>query len=221
MRVLHTTTVTEQKVLNQGMRRLFFEAIHALVRLEFLTTDSFVIAKAKIFSSEVINILADYEARKRGIKNSESDVAQYNHHDGARLERVLLGLEYIQHFGAIPSAPLLVALRSVLKIRSELFFAVKTNFSDAAPLESEREIEIPKKRIETDNKKIHILLSENKKKILEFISQSVSVRPKDVLHQFSHLTKRTVKRNLQELFQAGLLKKENKDKAVLYTVSKK
>lgn len=211
----------DQKVSNQGMRTLFIEAVHSAVRLEFLTTDSFVINKAKVFTGEIINLLSEYEiaAFKTGTK--EQSVAQYNGLSKDGLERVLLGLEYIQHFNAVPAAPLLVAIHSVLKLKSELFSEKENNNVEKRSGVNQRIDRGVKNKIENLRQKDPGLLSENKKKILEFISQSLSVRPREVLVQFNYLTKRTVKRNLQELFEAGLLLKENQDKAVLYTVAKK
>jgi len=59
----------------------------------------------------------------------------------------------------------------------------------------------------------------NKKKILKFISKSPEVRTKDILSEFSALSRRTVKRNLQELLRDGFLKKLSKDKAMYYSAS--
>ena len=203
--------MTDQKRFRQGMRTLFIDAIRLIARLEFLTSDPFIVNKAKIFNGEIINLLADYEA----------NVAQYNELGQTRLERVLLGLEYIQHFNAIPATPLLEAIHSILKLKSELFSENTNNTENKNPSAGRvKNGSFNKNKSRNPRPENTALLSENKKKILEFISQSTSVRPKDVLGQFSYLTKRTVKRNLQELFQAGLLRKENRDKAVLYTVAK-
>lgn len=213
--------MTDKNFLNQGIRTLFFETIHALVRLEFLTTDTFVITKTKTFVVEIVSLFSEYEFLSRVKKGTNGRVAQYYGLNKAGVDRVLLGLEYIQHFNAVPPAPLLEAISLVLKIKSELFFDPensKTQIQTKIPV-GKKETN-SQNRIEKVNGKNSAMLSENKKKILEFISQSSSVRPKNVLNQFNHLTKRTVKRNLQELFQAGFLKKENRDKAVLYTVAK-
>lgn len=211
----------DQKISNQGMRALFIEAVHSVVRLEFLTADTFIINKAKVFTGEIINLLSEYEVATTGSGIKEHSVAQYNGLSRIGLERVLLGLEYIQHFNAVPAAPLLVATHSVLKLKSILFSEKESNIVEnlsAVGQKSDRDL---KNKIKNPKQKAPGLLSENKKKILEFISQSLSVRPREVLAQFNYLTKRTVKRNLQELFEAGLLLKENQDKAVLYTVVKK
>lgn len=209
------------KKLHQGMRVLFIEAVHSLVRLEFLTADPFIINKAKTFTGEIINLLSEYEAVFRSDKTNKQSVAQYSGLDKTGLERVMLGLEYIQHFNTVPSAPLLVAVHSILKLKSELFSEAKNdNPEKILTTNVGKNLDLKNKtQILEQNEPAQ--LSENKKKILEFISHSSSVRPKDLLMQFNHLTKRTVKRNLQELFQAGLLKKENRDKAVLYTVTSK
>jgi hypothetical protein len=203
--------MTDQKRFRQGMRTLFIDAIRLIARLEFLTSDPFIVDKAKIFNGEIINLLVDYEA----------NVAQYNELGQTRLERVLLGLEYIQHFNAIPATPLLEAIHSILKLKSELF-SENTNNTENKNLSAGRvkNSSFNKNKPRNPKSEDQALLSENKKKILEFISQSTNVRPKDVLVQFSYLTKRTVKRNLQELTHIGLLHKENRNKAVLYTVVK-
>jgi len=213
--------MTDQQFLHQGMRILFIEAVHSVVRLEFLTTDTFIINKARVFSGEIINLLSEYEVQTSAIRTKNQHVAQYIGLDKAGLERVLLGLEYIQHFNAIPSAPLLVAIHSILKLKSKLFSETEHDNPEKAPATNREKGPDIKNKIKNPAYKDLVQLSDNKKKILEFISQSPSVRPKDVLGQFNYLTKRTVKRNLQELFQAGLLRKENRDKAVLYTVINK
>lgn len=199
---------------------MFIEAVHSIVRLEFITTDTFIANKAKVFTSEIINLLSEYEIATNKADAKEHDVAQYNGLNRAGLERVLLGLEYIQHFNAIPAAPLLVATHSVLKLKSELFSENENNKTEKSSAASHKEQDLKNKKNNLKQKD-PAFLSDNKKKILEFISQSSSVRPREVLAQFNYLTKRTVKRNLQELFGAGLLLKENRDKAVLYTVVKR
>lgn len=62
-------------------------------------------------------------------------------------------------------------------------------------------------------------LNQSKRKILDFIRSSPDIRTKDIIHEFNALSDRTVKRNLMELLQTGLVKKRIDNKAVYYSAA--
>ncbi len=57
----------------------------------------------------------------------------------------------------------------------------------------------------------------NKERIFNFIKHSPNSRTKEIVEEFSALSERTVKRNLKELIQEGLVSKEAKNNAVYYS----
>lgn len=73
-----------------------------------------------------------------------------------------------------------------------------------------------RKKPEKDTK-----LNQSKRKILDFIRSSPGIRTKDIIHEFNALSDRTVKRNLMELLQTGLVQKRIENKAVYYSVAER
>lgn len=60
-------------------------------------------------------------------------------------------------------------------------------------------------------------LNQNAEKIFSFVRTRQCVRTKEIVHQFSALSERTVKRSLKELTRQGLLKKESANRAMYYS----
>lgn len=59
-----------------------------------------------------------------------------------------------------------------------------------------------------------------REKILDFVRSGPGRRPKDVIDRFSALSERTVKRNLKELSEEGLIVKKSENRATYYFASK-
>ncbi|HVZ11396.1 MAG TPA: hypothetical protein VG941_03235 [Candidatus Paceibacterota bacterium] len=62
-------------------------------------------------------------------------------------------------------------------------------------------------------------LSENQRVILDYIRQYPRVRSNEIVSQFNALSARTVKRNLQTLVQGGLIKKNQENNAMYYSIA--
>ena len=58
----------------------------------------------------------------------------------------------------------------------------------------------------------------SKDKILNFIRKTKKIRTRDLVEQFSVFSKRTVKRTLKELIDDGVIKKEEDERAVYYSI---
>lgn len=68
----------------------------------------------------------------------------------------------------------------------------------------------------TQNKEV-IKLNSSKQKILDFIKSYPEKRTKEIIYEFNAISDRTVKRSLNELLKAGLIKKRVDNKASHYS----
>ena len=117
-------------------------------------------------------------------------------------------LDYLEHSKMTSITPLLYARRSLFSFKLQSM-RVPTKPTAVQKEEKESFAAIPKPKKEVN-------LSGNKQKILNYIKRSPDSRTKDIIYEFSVLSERTVKRNLKELVNDGLVKKSSKDKAVYY-----
>lgn len=62
-------------------------------------------------------------------------------------------------------------------------------------------------------------LNKSKKMIFDYIKNYPNSRTKDIIHEFSAVSDRTVKRNLIDLTRSGLIKKRMENKAVFYSAT--
>lgn len=140
------------------------------------------------------------------------DVAQYYHQLKITTDSLLELLDYLEHSKTVATTPLLYARRSLFAFKLQL---IRIQFESNPPAGG---VEKERKTVFSDVPKIkkEINLSVNKQKILNYIKRSPDSRTKDIIYEFSVLSDRTVKRNLKELVNGGLVKKIIKDKAVYY-----
>ncbi len=118
-------------------------------------------------------------------------------------------LDYLEHSKTTFPTPLLYARRNLLALKLQLIrTAEKPSVIEREKKEKVSSV-IPKIKEETDR-------SGNKEKIFNYIKRSPNSRTKDIVYEFSILSERTVKRNLKELVDNGLLKRVSKNKAVYY-----
>jgi len=128
----------------------------------------------------------------------------------ARIESLLDIIEYTQHTNRADAVLLAHAQHSLLKFRVAVLQMPELELF-AKPAED--------KFAAATEQKPSSKLNQNKKKILTFIKQSPA-RTKDIVYEFGVLSSRTVKRSLRELIEAGLVKKETRDRGVIYTAAK-
>ena len=131
-------------------------------------------------------------------------------------------LDYIEHSNNELQSPLLQLKRRAIVLNllvikdfkkqhdahyqreaSKFFDIDKLNFSKSAPFEDNSS-----KRWSTSSKD----------KILDFIRKTKKTRTRDLIEQFSAFSERTVKRTLKELTDNGILKREEDEKAVYYSI---
>jgi predicted HTH transcriptional regulator len=120
------------------------------------------------------------------------------------LQSINEALQTIEQSG-VDRLTLLKIRRELLSVRLSLLREKKKTFSmEKTPL-------VRKSR--------HKPLSENKKKMLRFIRGASTARVRDIVDEFNILSERTVKRNLSELIEGGLVRRQLKDNRVLYSLS--
>lgn len=69
------------------------------------------------------------------------------------------------------------------------------------------------------NRSGEMKMNSTREKILDFVRSGPERRPRDVIDQFSALSERTVKRNLKELSEEGLIVKKIENRATYYSAS--
>lgn len=166
-----------------------------------------------IFVSRIFSGLKDkFLARKLYDKLSDFISAYVAQSAGGDIKVVtdclLELLDYLEHSKMVAAAPLLYARRSLFAFKLQLIRIQPEQLT----VEKERQAVSPA----VPKIKKEINLSGNKQKILNYIKRSPDSRTKDIIYEFSVLSERTVKRNLKELVNDGLVKKSSKDKAVFY-----
>ena len=138
----------------------------------------------------------------------KNNVAQYYPQLKIATDALLDVLDYFEHSKTVAATPLSYARRSLFAFKLQLI-----RVQPERPVaEKERKLVSsvePKVKKEID-------LGSNKEKIFNYIKRSPNSRTKKIIYEFSVLSERTVKRNLQELVSDGLLKKVSKDNAVYY-----
>jgi len=194
------------------MKQNFIRTLTALIKIQNDIMDRFFLDKFKErvnnFSEDVIAVLGD------------KNIAQYYYWKiKSDIDNVFRDLEMFQYLKFLKKSPLLLqAMKELLQLKLEV---VKIIIS-----KSKLNIPIKKfglQKTEAANRKStkidisNMELNDSKKKILEFIKIYPNKRTKDIIDEFSVLSIRTVKRNLTELLQAGLVKKRTDSKASYYS----
>src|SRR3989344_4452469 len=126
-------------------------------------------------------------------------------------------LDYLEHSKLTAVTPLFYSRRNLLNFKLELVkFKNKQTELPVRPKESNHKTSVFKKTSISKNNDLRE--DSNKEKILSFIKRSPNSRTKEIVEEFSILSERTVKRNLKELIEGGLVKKLSKNKAVYYSI---
>lgn len=125
-------------------------------------------------------------------------------------KEILETLEYIEHNKADLILDLVACKKNVLQYKLDLYDVVRVgNNKNISP------VSVKKKNII-----VKIRPDSNKDKILNFIKKSPQIRAREILEEFNLVSGRTVKRNIKELLDAGLITKMSEDHAVYYSFIK-
>ena len=152
-----------------------------------------------------------------------NNVAQYNSQDSyLKLKNELNNLEelveHIIYSEIYEQTPLLVLKRRICRFKLSVLRGLKSRESFPRIKEEKRILEIKKPEFIVqqipDLPKLDPVSS--KEKILNFIKKSKKIRTKDLVEEFSAYSERTVKRNLKDLTDQGVVKKEIADRGAVY-----
>lgn len=153
---------------------------------------------------------SDYIVQRR-------NVAQYSQTLLTSIDALLELLDYLEHSKAVAITPLLYARRNLFVLKLQAVRTIEEpNVVEKEKSSSRAQVEGKEVSPATSKTKKEINAGGNKEKIFSYIKRSPNSRTKDIIYEFSILSERTVKRNLQELVSEGLVKKSSKDKAVYY-----
>lgn len=147
----------------------------------------------------------------------ESDIIVSHNINYLELKNCINGLlellDYLEHSKLVSTTPLLYARRNLLDFKLGI---LKLYHRPVQPVSKPKEVRqtnaVPK-----INHPKSLKERSNKERIFNFIKHSPSSRTKEIIHEFSILSERTVKRNLKELATEGLIRKWSKDKGVYYS----
>lgn len=190
----------------------FADSTIHLSRLFTWLDDKFLLQK--LYSKLCFFILTyiEFSSSRREV----GSVAQYKQFRERELVKSLNDLlellEYFKYWKSTKTTPLLLAEKKLLELKLELLKnKIKLNNRP-----SEQELKFKKN---DENQLLEFeKLNDNKEKIINFIKKSPNARAKDIIDEFSVLSKRTIKRNLKELTNKGFLQKKTANRAVYYSV---
>ena len=131
-------------------------------------------------------------------------------------------LDYIEHSNKKLQSPLLqlkrriilLNLRVLRNINKQYVFSSSKETREASNLEKAE----PAESSIIDTIALRSKSISSKDKILNFIRKTKKIRTRDLVEQFSVFSKRTVKRTLKELIDDGVIKKEEDERAVYYSI---
>lgn len=136
-------------------------------------------------------------------------------------------LEYLAHISKGNTTPLLLAQKNLLKFKLYIIKQNKVekvskaadiiNLSPKVPVTAD--VTTSKLPVRTRLMRLAPKSNSNKEQIFNYIKKTPDVRTKDVVSKFSVLSGRTVKRNLKELIDDGLLSKKSDSGAVYYFIN--
>lgn len=194
----------------------FIYAIALLIRIRNLVNDKFfrrrLTEKIFDFGSDFLSFLA---------VGSEDYVAQYKLGERC-LSHIAILIDLLKEFNylvLIKNRPLLLKTElSLLTIKLNIMRKIRdVRINKTKNIESvNHEIKEDKKQTIKTKPKTKNILTESKKKILEFIKLYPNSRTKDIIYEFNTLSGRTVKRNLSDLLNSGFVRKRIDNKAVYY-----
>ena len=204
------------------------ESVKNFINTVIFTAKIFSGLKDKFLARKLYDKLSDFVlAYSDKAKGAGSNVAQSGQQDLlVSVNNLLELLDFLEHSKTIAPTPLLYVRRNLLALKLQSIRTVKKpNIIEKEKPSSQAQVEgkgtssaVPKinLRPELKSKEKETSVGGNKEKIFNYIKRSPNSRTKDIIYEFSILSKRTVKRNLKELVDDGLLKKVAKNKAVYY-----
>lgn len=156
----------------------------------------------------------------------ETNVAQYNcpHYIkfNNELENILESIDYMIYSKIYSQTPLLLLKRRVLKLKLATLKELKILGVPVGKTNPERETLAVDKKVEAIPQKqvfMNLVQASSKDRIIDFIRKSKKIRTKDLIGEFSSFSERTVKRTLKELTDVGILKREEANRAVYYSIT--
>lgn len=140
------------------------------------------------------------------------------------IDNLLDYMEYLTHDSKLDTTPLLIAQKNLLKFKLSVLRRRKLNKTTGTDIKS-ADGNVPvsavnkvKSGSKIRNENLLLKLNSSKDKIFNFIKKFPETRTKEIIDEFSALSGRTVKRNLKELVDEGLLMKKVEGNAVYYLV---
>jgi len=211
-------------MIDKGERTKYFvKSLRLVLKFEDHIKDPFFYQRfSKLVDSFIETHLAWIEDRRDNVAQyvdkSQKLLASSN-----AISDLLDELVYLGFFGS--STPLLDLKRNllllklgVLKSKTEIYH-LENNSNRQERNDSRKSIKADVPDIREDRKG-GVQLNNSQQKILEFIKSSPDRRTKDIIYEFNALSDRSVKRNLNNLLQVGLIKRRVENKAVYYSATK-
>lgn len=204
-------------------REVFIRTLIFLAKLHNLV-------KAKFFADKLETKINNFSASflDFSINKKEEPVAQYyisKERSLAAVDSLVDVFKELKYLNLVSDPPLLLHIESnLLTIKLEILKdKIKSSLDQNRESTSKNFHTAIKRNNQTPSsiivKEDHLKMTENKKKILEYIKSFPNTRTKEIIHEFNVLSNRTVKRNLTDLLRAGLVKKRIDNKAVYYYAS--
>ncbi len=145
------------------------------------------------------------------------------------LENLLDTLHEMTYLNFLQTTPLSIRMEiGILKIKLDIIRSKKTqslkpneksNEKSKNNLSSTQNLVNKKETLHNNIRNRSVTgLNESKKKMLDFIKSYPERRTKDLIYEFNTISSRTVKRNLTDLLQAGLLKRRVESGATYYSI---
>ncbi len=194
----------------------FINSIIFLVKLFTGLKDKFLAQKLydKI-SSFIAGYIRLFNSKREGAESSEVSHNINFIELKNTVDNLLEFLDYLEHSKPVSTTPLLYARKNLLNFKLDL---VKLRYQPIQPVPKPKESK-PSALVPRNVAAKNLKESSNKERIFNFIKRSPNSRTKEIIEEFSVLSKRTVKRNLKELTEEGFLRKWSKDKGVYYAVT--
>lgn len=212
--------------MDRGDIQKLTNTIASLSRMSLRLEDKFLAGKVNEKMSEIVFEFTEF------IRSSPADASHNVKH--TNLLNVISGtseyLEYIGHsLGSQIGTPLLLAQKNLLDLKLLIIREGKTSpkketrqaadFQNANGFQAEsRRVGpaspkgLPRNSVRRDSPR----KDSNKEKIYDYIRRFPDARTKEIIEEFNILSGRTVKRNLKELIQEGLISKRSDAGAVYY-----
>lgn len=204
----------------EDLSRKFIKALFSLVTVRNLLADRFFYTK---LTEKIFRFSLDFINLSR--EEDKDRVAQYK----VTAEKCLTAINILtdmltelRYLNLVPNSPAVLKTEyNLLAVKLEII--KKIGSSEDEVKENYKNVEqhpTLDKNIAINNKpKGSKKLTENKKKILNYIKSYPNTRTKDIIYEFNAISGRTVKRNLNDLLRAGLVRKRVDNKAVYYYIN--